>query len=154
MIKSEIFLWKIIGGNRRLYIRVGVRIRVILFYSELAPTDPWCDTLQTLFEQKKHEEAISDEHPIKARLSISVKVVKAFNSAFHLLVIIQRYKKCENKIGTYLSSWYWLLRQNINFSNDQVFCSKQLVFQIQCGKNLIRQKLWFEFPDFLYQNLR
>ena len=38
-------------NNRRL--RVGVRVRFIFFYSELAPTDPWCKMLQTLLGQKK-----------------------------------------------------------------------------------------------------
>ena len=106
MIKSEIFLWKIIGGNRRLYIRVGVRIRVILFYSELAPTDPWCNTLQTLFERKKHEEAISDEHPIKARLSTFV-----CNTFVNLLIMMWS-----------STNWYWN-----RSSCPKVFCKNDVL---------------------------
>ena len=42
MIKTNV----IMKNNRRF--RVSVRIRFILFYSELAPTDPCCNMLQTL----------------------------------------------------------------------------------------------------------
>ena len=35
-----------------------------LFYSELAPTDPSCNMLQTLLGQKKYEEGMSDEQPL------------------------------------------------------------------------------------------
>ena len=41
-----------------------VRVRFLLFYSELAPTDPSCNMLHTLLGQKKYEEAVSDEHPL------------------------------------------------------------------------------------------
>ena len=30
-----------------------VRVRFTLFHSELAPTDPWCNMLQTLIRPKK-----------------------------------------------------------------------------------------------------
>ena len=49
MIKTQILLWKTMKGNRRL----RVRVRFLLFYSELAPTDPWCNMLQTLLGWKK-----------------------------------------------------------------------------------------------------
>ena len=42
-------------NNRKLKVRVKVRVRIILFYSELAPTDPWCNILQTLLGRKKYE---------------------------------------------------------------------------------------------------
>ena len=32
-----------------------------LSYSELAPTDPWCNMLETLLGRKKYEEGMSDE---------------------------------------------------------------------------------------------
>ena len=47
--------------NRRL--RVRVRVTFLLFYSELAPTNPSCNMLQTLLGRKKYDEAMSDEHP-------------------------------------------------------------------------------------------
>ena len=50
MIKTQILLWKTIGGNKSLRIRVWVRF--LVFYSELALTDPWCNTLQTLLGRK------------------------------------------------------------------------------------------------------
>ena len=37
----QILSWKTIEGNRRL--RVRIRIRFLLFYSELVPTYPWCN---------------------------------------------------------------------------------------------------------------
>ena len=36
----------------------------IKIYYELAPTDPWCNMLQTLVGRKKYEEAMSDEHSL------------------------------------------------------------------------------------------
>ena len=42
---------------------VRVRVRFLLFYSELTPTDPGLNMLQTLLGQKKYEETVSDEHP-------------------------------------------------------------------------------------------
>ena len=38
MTKTKILLLKTVKGNRRL--RVRVRVRFLLFYSELIPTDP------------------------------------------------------------------------------------------------------------------
>ena len=46
-------------NNRRL--RVRVRVRFILFHSELAFTDPLCNILQTLPRRKKYQEEMSDE---------------------------------------------------------------------------------------------
>ena len=63
MIKTQILLWKTIDGNRRLRVKVMVRVRFLLFYSELSPTDPWCNMLQNLLGRKKYEEAMSGEHP-------------------------------------------------------------------------------------------
>ena len=57
MIKTQILSWKTKEVNRRL------RVRPVWFYSELAPTDSWCNLLQTLLGRKKYEEAMSDEHP-------------------------------------------------------------------------------------------
>ena len=42
-------LWKTIEGN----IRLRLRVRFLLLYSELCPTGPWCNMLQTLIERKK-----------------------------------------------------------------------------------------------------
>ena len=48
-------------NNRRLRVRFRVRVRFIFFYSELTPTDPFCNMLQTLLGRKKYEEVISDD---------------------------------------------------------------------------------------------
>ena len=48
VIKTQILSCKTIEGNRRL----RVKARFLLFYSELASTDPWCGTLQTLLPRK------------------------------------------------------------------------------------------------------
>ena len=40
MINTQILLFKTIEGNRRLKVKVRVRARFLLLYSELAPTDP------------------------------------------------------------------------------------------------------------------
>ena len=60
MIKTQILLWKTVEGSRRLTVRFRVRIKFPLFDSDLAPTDPLCNTLQTLFGQKKYEETMPD----------------------------------------------------------------------------------------------
>ena len=52
---------KTIEGNTRL--RVRVRVRFLLFYSELTPTDPLCNMLHILLGRKKCGVAMSDEHP-------------------------------------------------------------------------------------------
>ena len=36
-------------------------VKFILFYSELTPTDPWCNMLHTLLGQKNYVEAMPDE---------------------------------------------------------------------------------------------
>ena len=59
MTKIQILLWKTTEGNTRLWVRV----RFLSFYSELAPTDPWCNMLQTLLGRTKYEEAMLDEPP-------------------------------------------------------------------------------------------
>ena len=41
-----------------------VRVWFILIYSELAPTDPWCNMLHTLLSQEKYEEETSYEQPL------------------------------------------------------------------------------------------
>ena len=64
MIKTQILLWKTIEGNKRF--RVRVRVRFILSYFKLAPTDPWCNMLQTLLGSKKYQEAMSDEYPTRS----------------------------------------------------------------------------------------
>ena len=64
MIKTQILLWKTIEGNKRF--RVRVRVRFILSYFKLAPTDPWCNMLQTLLGWKKYQEAMSDEYPTRS----------------------------------------------------------------------------------------
>ena len=62
MIKTQISLWKTIGGNRRLGVgvRVGVRFLLILFWTR----PHWtviCSRLH--LDGKKHKEAMSDEQP-------------------------------------------------------------------------------------------
>ena len=61
MIKTQILLWKTIGNKR-----FRVRVRFILSYFKLAPTDPWCNMLQTLLGWKKYQETMSDEHPTRS----------------------------------------------------------------------------------------
>ena len=46
-------------NNRRL--RVRVRISFILFYSELASSDQWCNLLQTLLGGEKYKAEMSDK---------------------------------------------------------------------------------------------
>ena len=57
IIKTQILLWKTIERSSRL----RVMVRFLLFYYELAATDPWCN--MSWLGRKKYEEAISDEHP-------------------------------------------------------------------------------------------
>ena len=57
MIKTQVLLQKTIEDNSRVWLRV----RFLLFYSELAPV---MYMLQTLLGRKKYEEAMSDEHPL------------------------------------------------------------------------------------------
>ena len=63
MIKTQILSSKTIEDHRRARVKVRVRVRFLLFYYELAHTDPSFNMLQTLLGQKKYEEAMSDEHP-------------------------------------------------------------------------------------------
>ena len=75
MIKVQTLLWQAIEGNRRL----RVRVRVLLFYSELAPTDPWRNMLQSLLGREKYEELMSDEHPLNS-------IMKIFWYIFHVIL--------------------------------------------------------------------
>ena len=63
MIKTQSLLSKTIEDNRRARVKVRVKVRFLLFYYELAPSDPSFKMLQTLHGRKKYEEAMSDEHP-------------------------------------------------------------------------------------------
>ena len=49
-----------------------IRVRFILFYYELAPTDPWCNMLQTLLGQNKYKEEMSDKKFVSVKLKIEV----------------------------------------------------------------------------------
>ena len=60
MKKTQIFLWKTIEGNSNRRLRV--RVRFLLFYSELAPTDLWCNMLCDFTSTVKYEGAMSDEN--------------------------------------------------------------------------------------------
>ena len=51
--------------NRRLSVRVRVRVRFIYCYSELASTDLRCNMLQSFTWTEKYVETMSDEHPPK-----------------------------------------------------------------------------------------
>ena len=53
MIKTQILLRKTIESNRSLRVTVSVRVRFLLFYFELAPTDPWCKMLRDFTWTKK-----------------------------------------------------------------------------------------------------
>ena len=48
-------------NNRKL----RVRVKFIFFYSELVPTDPRCNMLQTLLRLKKYGKVMSDEQLLK-----------------------------------------------------------------------------------------
>ena len=52
-------------NNRKL--RVRVKIKFILFYFELAPTNPCCNMLQTLLRWKKYEKDMSDKQSPKSK---------------------------------------------------------------------------------------
>ena len=43
--KDKNLLWKTMEGNGTLRVRVTVRVKFLLFYSELTPTDPWYNML-------------------------------------------------------------------------------------------------------------
>ena len=45
MIKTKIVLWKTIEANGTLSVKIRVRVKFLLFYSEPVPTDPWCNML-------------------------------------------------------------------------------------------------------------
>ena len=53
MKETQILLWKTIEGNSNRRLRVRVTVRSLLFYSELAPTDPWCDMLRDFTGMEK-----------------------------------------------------------------------------------------------------
>ena len=52
-------------NNRRLRVRARATVMFISFYSELVPTDPWCNMLQTSLGQKKYGDEMSDEQPFE-----------------------------------------------------------------------------------------
>ena len=70
MIKTQMLSWKIIEGNSNRKLRVRIRLRFLLFYSELTQTSPppppntWCNMLRDFTWTEKNEEAMSDEQPL------------------------------------------------------------------------------------------
>ena len=66
MVKTKVLLWKTIESNGTL--RVRVRVKFLLFYSELAPLTRDVTWFVTLLSRKIFEEAMSDEHPHNSRL--------------------------------------------------------------------------------------
>ena len=50
--------------------RFTVSVRFILFYSELAPTNPRCIMLQALTWTEKYEEELSDKQPLNQNKTI------------------------------------------------------------------------------------
>ena len=55
---------KKIEGNGKLKVRTRGRVKVLLFYFELAPLTRNVTCAVTLLGRKIYEEAISDEHPL------------------------------------------------------------------------------------------
>ena len=92
MIKTQILLWKTIEGNRS--VRVRVRVRFLLFYSEIAPTDPWCNMFRTLIWRKKYGEAMSDEHPLKKSSIFANLLMEKPDNSF---AIVKMWKKTLKK---------------------------------------------------------
>ena len=58
---TQILLWKTIESNSNRRLRV--RVRFLIFYSELTPTDPWCNMPRNFTWTEKYEEVMSDEPP-------------------------------------------------------------------------------------------
>ena len=50
--------------------RFTVSVRFILFYCELAPTNPRCIMLQALTWTEKYEEELSDKQPLNQNKTI------------------------------------------------------------------------------------
>ena len=67
MKKTQILLWKAIEGNSNRRLRFRVRVRFLLFYSELAPLTRGVTCSVTLLGWEKYEEAMSDEPPWNIR---------------------------------------------------------------------------------------
>ena len=53
MTKTQMLLWKTTKTAKRIPDNMSEHF---LFYSELTPTDPWCNMLQTLLGRKTYEE--------------------------------------------------------------------------------------------------
>ena len=48
-----------------------------ILYSKLAPTDPWCNMLQTLERRRKYIDAIlTDKHTLKTGSTVILKITK------------------------------------------------------------------------------
>ena len=63
--KDTNLLGKTIETNRRFRAKVGARFKFLLPYSELAPTNPRCNTPRTPPGRKKYEETMFDENPLR-----------------------------------------------------------------------------------------
>ena len=83
-------------NNRRLWGRVRVMVRFLLFFSKLAPTD----MLHTLLGRKKFEEAISDEHPQKE------------------LILLRWYSERKKRESNICQSKYQCTVKNVSFKKN------------------------------------
>ena len=101
-----------------------LRVRFLLFYSEIAPTDPWCNMLRTLIWRKKYEEAMSDEYPhcvksfqIRSYLWVVFSCIRTDTERSYLSLFSPNTRKYGPEINLYLDTFQCLLKEFSIFAN-------------------------------------
>ena len=140
LIKTQILLWKTTEGNRRLRIRVMVwGAWFLLFHSELAYTDPWCNMLQTLLGQRKYEEAMPDEHPLKVWLLLPFRCFLLSSSLSPSLIIASNINVSNCSIAAILIDFFsnFSIFRFPEFSTIQsyIICIMKYNFQLFYNKS-------------------
>ena len=71
MTKTKDLLWKNNRRNGTLRVRASVRVKFLLFYSELAPLTSDVTCVVALLGREIYDEAMSDEHPQRSAEAVA-----------------------------------------------------------------------------------
>ena len=79
-------------------LTVRLRVRFLLFYSKLTPTDPRCNMLHDFTWTEKYQEAMSDEHPLSREHEyFFIRQVLALLRYNFLYLLITYVSFCDNE---------------------------------------------------------
>ena len=121
-------------GNIKRRLRVRVRVKFLLFYSELTPTDLWCNMLRDFTWTDKYKEVMPDEHPLRAskylyywlnffhitrKSCLSINTDNLLRIKYKSITNLIVHNLFANKLAVFILEWFFCVRQ-LNCLNNLV----------------------------------